>query len=117
VQCPKQEFIRDKKHLKWIRELPCVICGEMGCDAAHIRINSHAGGGRKPADNRVLPLCSYRSPEDIGCHRKQHNTSEVKFYYPFGGWERAVILAKSLYEVTGDTSKALELIRRFRNGY
>lgn len=104
---PKQNFIRDKNHLAFIRKLPCIVCGKSPCEAAHIRTNSGAGTGIKPGDDRVVPLCTM-------CHKKQHATSEVKFYYPYGGWERAVVLAKALYEITGDIEKGKLLVMEYR---
>jgi hypothetical protein len=71
---------RDEKHLRFIRSLPCCICGAIDTEAAHLRIGSinhgkrETGGGERPSDIWCLPLCNQH-------HREQHDTgSELKFW-------------------------------------
>jgi len=104
---PKQEIIRDEKYRRWIASLPCIITGRDDVQAAHLRHNSNAGLGRKPSDERCLPLSCDE-------HKRQHATTELKYYYNRGGVERAVVLAKALYENRFDDDKAHELIREWR---
>jgi hypothetical protein len=66
--------------LRFIRELPCLICGDdTATEAAHIRYADLAAGkrstgmGEKPDDAFVVPLCG-------GCHRQQHTTNERKWW-------------------------------------
>ena len=55
---PKTEYIRDKKHLEFIRQLPCAVCGtNYLIDAAHVRFIAPCGVGLKPGDNNTAPLC------------------------------------------------------------
>lgn len=105
----KQPKIRDKAHLRWVATLPCIITGASDVQSCHIRRGTDGGIGMKPSDCYVVPLSCQQ-------HRIQHEIGELKFWYPYGGWEKAVVLAKDLYAVTGDTPKALELIMRFRCG-
>ncbi len=61
----------DDAHLRAIRELPCVVCGDISTEAAHIRYSElrmgkrSTGRGEKPHDLWTIPLCG-------NCHRKQH---------------------------------------------
>ena len=104
---PKQEIIRDEKYRRWLVTLGCVITGHTDCQAAHIRHNSNAGMGRKPSDDRCLPLSCDE-------HLKQHRTTELKYYYAYGGVEKAIVLAKALYKVRFDDEAAHEIIREWR---
>lgn len=89
----------DDAHLKNIRQLPCLICGETPSDAAHVRYSSPVHGkrntpmGQKPSDKWALPLCRKH-------HDEQHRTGELTF------WNRANIspflVCVKLYEKRGD---------------
>lgn len=66
--------LRDKKYLAAIRKLPCLVCRLTPCgEAAHVRMLSGAGMGRKPGDRRTLPACHT-------CHMYQHSIGEVPFW-------------------------------------
>ena len=104
---PKQEIIRDDKYRRWIASLPCLVTGRDDVQCCHLRHNSNAGMGRKPSDSRCVPL-------SCGEHAKQHATSELKYYYNYGGVERAIVLAKELYKIRYDDEKAHNLIMEWR---
>ncbi len=104
---PKQEIIRDKKHRMFIASLPCLICGGVDVQSAHIRKGNSGGVALKPSDNCCVPLCCEH-------HRIQGEVGELKFWYDFGGYERATVLAKKLYEFTGNTMKAEQLIGEWK---
>lgn len=103
----KKTILRDIKHLRFVRTLPCVWCFKRPCHAAHIRKNGDGGTGIKPSDNRTVPLCP-------SCHYIQHEQGELIFWYRFGGYEKAIVLAKKLYEFTGDFDKCCSLIIGFK---
>ena len=69
----------DKRHLDFIRSLPCCICGGIDTEAAHIRTASlmdgkrETGGGEKPDDKWAVPLCGAH-------HREQHSMNEMAFW-------------------------------------
>lgn len=94
-------IIRDKKHLEFIRKLPCVRCGGNAI-AAHIRKGTNGGTGIKPGDDWTLPLCHT-------CHSEQHQIGEVAFYKDL---EKARQLARDLYLLSGDIYTAVNLARR-----
>lgn len=75
---------KDEAHLRFIRSLPCCICGGIDTEAAHIRTASIPHGKRftgmaeKPSDKWVLPLCNRH-------HREQHNTGDELKFWDFHG--------------------------------
>lgn len=104
---PKQTIIRDQKHRKWIASLPCLITGATDVQAAHIRRGNGGGIGMKPSDIYCVPL-------SVEQHRLQGEIGELKFWYPYGGYERVSVLAKRLYEISGNTELALEEIVKWK---
>tara|TARA_R100000654_G_scaffold66024_1_gene94072 strand:- start:100 stop:432 length:333 start_codon:yes stop_codon:yes gene_type:complete len=64
--------IRSKKHLQYISEKPCLICGGIDVQSAHIRF-AGAGIGQKPCDIFTTPLCLLH-------HREQHSMNEKMFW-------------------------------------
>ena len=98
----------DKKHLAFIRQLPCIVCqNNTSTEAAHIRMSvlgkPNPGVGAKPSDKYTLPLCSNH-------HRSQHQGSERKF------WEALemdpIKIALELYLVSGNHEKGCEIIEK-----
>ena len=96
----KHPRIKNEAHLKFIRSLPCCVCGnDLGVDAAHIRYadvrsaKRAVGVGEKPDDRWTVPLCRR-------CHTSQHSGNE------FGFWNSKnidpIFTALSLWGVTGD---------------
>lgn len=102
---PREE---EKKHLDWVRTLPCVITGERPVDPAHIRYAERAygkretGKGEKPDDKYVLPLCRRK-------HDEQHSMDERIF------WARHALdpikIALALHSNTGDDEQAFVILR------
>jgi hypothetical protein len=71
---------RDTKRLEWLRTQPCVICGAINTEAAHIRVGSINHGKRdtgmaeKPSDKWSVSLCTTH-------HREQHaQGDELKWW-------------------------------------
>jgi hypothetical protein len=102
----------DEKHLAFIRELPCVCCGDdVTVEAAHLRAGNldygkpHTGMAEKPGDLWALPLCGRH-------HRDQHKTNEIEFWMNQGinPW----VLALSLYASSGDSEMASTILERQR---
>lgn len=108
----RQPRVENKKHLAFIRTLPCIVCFRHGpSDPAHIRAASAAhdkrwtGKGEKPSDCWTLPLCR-------GDHDDQHHGKELDF------WDRHGIdpfeTAAALFAVSGDYDAAMKIIRSAR---
>ena len=71
---PKPNLRRRVQHLAFVRQLPCVACGKAALsDAAHVRIGTDGGVGRKSSDRYAVPLCTT-------CHVKQHQVGELAFW-------------------------------------
>ena len=64
--------IRSRKHLQYISEKSCLICGGIDVQSAHIRY-AGAGIGQKPCDIFTTPLC-------LEHHREQHTMNEKMFW-------------------------------------
>ncbi len=99
----------DKTHLDYIRQLPCTVCADnTSTEAAHVRMADGrigkpiTGIGIRPDDGFVLPLCG-------DCHRRQHSTSERKFWEAEG--IDAILTALALEHYTGDYQRGLEILR------
>ena len=56
----------------YIADKPCLICGGIDVQAAHIRY-AGAGIGQKPCDIFTTPLCLLH-------HREQHSMNEKMFW-------------------------------------
>src|SRR5438477_7518548 len=90
----KPEHRTHTKHLGFVRQLPCVVCGKAApSEAAHVRSGSDAGAGMKPSDRYSLSLCA-------DCHALQHQFGEQRF------WSTVRIdplnVALRLWTVSGD---------------
>ena len=70
---------KDARHLAWIRQQPCCICGDnTTTEAAHLRtsnieIGKDDHGWGRPSDKWALPLCGKH-------HREQHSMNEMDFW-------------------------------------
>jgi hypothetical protein len=107
-RAPQKRSLRqhDRKHLEFIRTLPCIQCWrDDEVVAAHVRKGTDGGMGKKPSDKWTLPLCWL-------CHRSQHDVGESWFW----GLLKidAHALAERLWKVSGDRDQALRAIGRAR---
>ncbi len=62
---PEPRRIRDRDHLRYVAQQPCLICGRQPCDAHHLRFAQSRALGRKVSDEFTVPLCR-------GHHRELH---------------------------------------------
>ena len=105
--------MRDKKHLAFVRKLPCCVCLRMDTvQAAHIRkglpAHEKGGMGMKPHDKWVTPLC-------YQCHNRQHTgAGELTFW---GDMSLPISLAENLYTLTGNREKAIQEILRWNRAF
>lgn len=101
--------IKEPRHLAFIRSLPSVISGQMGCDACHLRMGDPryrkptTGKSQKPDDAFTLPMTRDE-------HEMQHGMSERAFWL-MQGVDDPCGLAFQLYQITGDVDAAERLIR------
>lgn len=99
-------------HLKFIRQLPCVRCGDnTSTEAAHVRMpdprsaKESCGKGEKPHDKWTLPLCGR-------CHRLQHDIGEKRFW-DFGTQDPHFI-CMALWGETGKYEQGVKIINEWR---
>ena len=57
--------VRDRDHVRFVAQQPCLICGRQPCDAHHLRFAQSRALGRKVSDEFTVPLCR-------GHHREVH---------------------------------------------
>jgi hypothetical protein len=101
----------NEDHLKFIRQLPCLISGLRGCDAAHIRYPDprfaklHTAMGQKPHDKWTVPL--HRS-----IHMDQHEHNEREWWESKG--LDPVVIAAALYACSGDVEAGEMIVNQWR---
>jgi Putative HNHc nuclease len=103
---PRRE---NKKHLRWIAERACLVCGSSPCDAAHIK---HADSrvckplssniGMKADDRFTIPLCRRH-------HEECHQLGEKDFFLKYAC--DPILIALALYSVSGDDQEGDHLVR------
>ena len=106
MQTPKA---KNNEHLRYIRQLPCLVCGDnTSTEAAHVRMadaraaKSITGIGIKPADSWTVPLCGRH-------HRRQHEVGEAHFWSQWG--IDPVFKAMALWINSGDIEAGEEIAK------
>ncbi len=66
ISAPRR--VRDKEHLRYVAQQPCLICGRSPGHAHHLRFAQPRALGRKVSDEWVVPLCAthHRSLHGVG---------------------------------------------------
>ena len=84
--------VRDKDHLKFVAQQPCLVCGRLPSQAHHIRFSQLRALSTKPSDEWVVPLCATH-------HRALHNAGDED-----GWWEGRnvdpIVEAQRLWQTT-----------------
>ena len=75
---PEPRRIRDKGHIKFIAQQPCLICGRQPSDAHHLRFAQYPALARKVSDEFTVPLCR-------GHHREVHRSSDEAAWWTKAG--------------------------------
>jgi hypothetical protein len=50
-------LLRDKQHLRFVADQPCLVCGREPCDPHHLRFAQPRALGRKVSDEFTVPVC------------------------------------------------------------
>jgi hypothetical protein len=66
---PEPRRFRDKEHVKFVANQPCLICGRRPSDAHHLRFAQRRALARKVSDEFTVPLCR-------GHHREIHRCGD-----------------------------------------
>ncbi len=66
ISAPRR--VRDKEHLRYVAQQPCLICGRSPGHAHHLRFAQPRALGRKVSDEWVVPLCAthHRALHGVG---------------------------------------------------
>jgi hypothetical protein len=70
--------IRDKDHVRFVAQQPCLICGRQPSDARHLRFSQPQALGRKVSDEFTVPLCR-------GHHREVHRRGDEAAWWKTAG--------------------------------
>jgi hypothetical protein len=107
---PRQHI---EKHLGFLRQLECCVCGNnIETQAAHLRfsdasvVKENPGVGQKAHDFWCLPLCGKH-------HDEQHRAGDERDWWASKGID-PIKLAMTLYVHTDDHARASLAIRRQR---
>lgn len=107
-RAPKRAAAPD--HLAYIRELPSLVPGTGGVEAAHVRYGDRLHGkpqtgiGVKPDDTFVLPLAH-------SAHMAQHNHGDERDWWRSWGLEDPLVVCHRLWMVSGDVEAGIQIIR------
>jgi hypothetical protein len=84
--------VRDKAHVRFVSQQPCLVCGRQPADAHHLRFAQCAALGRKVSDEFTVPLCRVH-------HRELHRCGDEAEW-----WKNAdvdpILVAANLWEQT-----------------
>jgi len=59
----KPQTYRNSKYMRFIKTLPCSVCGRMPSDPHHVKGKGEGGMGLKVSDIRSIPLCRLHHQE------------------------------------------------------
>ena len=75
---PEPRRIRDRDHVRFVAQQPCLICGRKPSDAHHLRFAQSRALGRKVSDEFTVPLCR-------GHHRELHRHGDEAAWWEKSG--------------------------------
>jgi DNA recombination protein Rad52 len=90
---PKERRIRDKAHLAFVANEPCLVCGRRPAQAHHIRFAQSSALGLKVSDEFTVPLCN-------GHHDSLHHTGDERAWWARHGILDPMKLASRLWETS-----------------
>ena len=83
---------RNRDHLRFVMQQPCLLCGRKPSDAHHIRFVQPRALGRKASDEFAVPLCRSH-------HRAVHRAGEEKAWWKQAGID-PIKVARKLWRHT-----------------
>jgi hypothetical protein len=83
---------RNRDHLRFVMQQPCLLCGRKPSDAHHIRFVQPRALGRKASDEFAVPLCRSH-------HRAVHRAGDEKSWWKQAGID-PVNVARKLWKHT-----------------
>jgi hypothetical protein len=86
---PEPRRIRDREHVKFVAQHPCLVCGRQPADAHHLRFTQTRALGRKVSDEFTVPLCR-------GHHREVHGAGDEAAWWENAGID-PIVTARTLW--------------------
>jgi hypothetical protein len=83
---------RNRDHLRFVMQQPCLLCGRKPSDAHHIRFVQPRALGRKASDEFAVPLCRSH-------HRAVHRAGDEKAWWKQAGID-PITVARKLWKHT-----------------
>jgi hypothetical protein len=83
---------RNRDHLRFVMQQPCLLCGRKPSDAHHIRFVQPRALGRKASDEFAVPLCRSH-------HRAVHRAGDEKAWWTQAGVD-PIKVARKLWKRT-----------------
>jgi hypothetical protein len=83
---------RNRDHLRFVMQQPCLLCGRKPSDAHHIRFVQPRALGRKASDEFAVPLCRSH-------HRAAHRAGDEKAWWKQAGID-PIKVARKLWKHT-----------------
>jgi ERF superfamily protein len=71
---PEPRRLRDRQHIRYVVQQPCLICGRRPSDPHHLRFAQRSALGRKVSDEFTVPLCR-------GHHRELHRCGDETIWW------------------------------------
>jgi hypothetical protein len=84
---PEPRRIRDRNHVRYVAQQPCLICGRQPAYAHHLRFAQSRALGRKVSDEFTVPLCR-------GHHRELQRHGDEVAWWKNAGVDPAPIAQK-----------------------
>jgi hypothetical protein len=75
---PEPRRLRDREHLRFVMQQPCLVCGRTPSDPHHLRFTQPRALGRKVSDEFTVPLCR-------GHHREVHRCPDEAAWWTAAG--------------------------------
>ena len=89
LSLPEPRRIRDRKHVRAVTQLPCLVCGRQPSDPHHLRFAQSSALSRRASDEFTVPLCR-------GHHREVHRCGDEAEWWRRQGID-AVGVARALW--------------------
>jgi hypothetical protein len=80
---PEPRRIRDREHIRFIANQPCLVCGRLPSDPHHLRFAQYPALGRNVSDEFTVPLCR-------GHHREVHRCGHESAWWQKTGIDPTV---------------------------
>jgi hypothetical protein len=80
---PEPRRIRDRDHVRFVAQQPCLVCGRSPSDPHHLRFAQSRALGRKVSDEFTVPLCR-------GHHRELHRCGDETAWWQKAGIDPTV---------------------------